>query len=302
MGDGTVTLRLGGQVVAEYVLAPDLDLALVPRPYLHPVRTLTGLPVTEAQPVDHRWHLGASLAMPDVSGTNLWGGRTYVRGTGYTWRRDHGQIVHVEFLHQTDSCLVHRLRWQDPDGRTLLEERRSLTARPLADRPDAWALDVAYTLTAPAEREVVLRSPATNGRPGGAGYGGFFWRAAGAGGRVRVFTARAGKEARVNGSTEPWVALASPDPHPYTLVFTGLADGTRWFVRSEMYPGVCAALAFDRPRVIAAGSSLTGAHTVVVADAVLSPRMAGRLAATGTGNVMVRATPAVARSRPCRTC
>jgi hypothetical protein len=283
MCDDVVSLWLDGQNVADYVVVPHVDLTVAPRPYLHPVRTLAGLTVTDAQPADHRWHLGASLAIPDVSGTNLWGGRTYVRGTGYAWRGDHGRIAHLEFVQRAPDRLVHRLRWHDQDGGTLLEEERSVTARPLPDRPDSWALDIRYRLTAPRDREIVLRSPATNGRPGGAGYGGFFWRAAGPGGAVRVFTASAAREARVNGSAEPWVAVASPHPHPYTLVFTGLPDGGRWFVRSATYPGVCAALAFDRPRVIPAGTCLDGAHTVVVADAVLSPRIAGHVAAAAAG-------------------
>src|SRR5690606_32857639 len=86
MGEGPAGLRLAGQTVAEYVLDPVLDPTLSPRPYLHPVRTRAGVTLTDALPADHRWHLGASLAVQDVSGTNLWGGRTYVRGTGYTWR------------------------------------------------------------------------------------------------------------------------------------------------------------------------------------------------------------------------
>lgn len=277
MAEQVITLRLDGQPVAEYVVGPDLDPTLSPRPYLHPVRTRAGVTVTDALPADHRWHLGASLTVQDVSGSNLWGGRTYVRDAGYTWRDDHGWIEHLALVARTDDRLVQRLRWCDPAGGTLLDEERELGARALPDRPDAWALDFAYTLTAPADRDIVLGSPATNGRPGGAGYGGFFWRAAPGAEPPRVFTAAATGEEGVNGSTEPWVALASTAPHPYTLVFSGLAPGDHWFVRSRMYPGVCAAFAFEKPRVIGAGERLIGRHTVVVADAVLSPRTAASL-------------------------
>ena len=82
---------VGGTEVAEYVLDPALDARHGPRPYLHPVRTLGGTVVTDALPADHVWHLGASLAVQDVNGSNLWGGRTYVRDVGYTWRDDHGR-------------------------------------------------------------------------------------------------------------------------------------------------------------------------------------------------------------------
>ena len=116
MGDSVVEIRLEGRVVADYVVVPDLDAKHGPRPYLHPVRTLAGVPVTDALPEDHVWHLGASLAVQDVAGTNLWGGRTYVRDAGYTWRDDHGRIVHDEWVSQADDRLVHRLRWCDADG------------------------------------------------------------------------------------------------------------------------------------------------------------------------------------------
>ena len=290
MGGDPTELRLAGQAVAEYVLDPPLDPTLSPRPYLHPVRTRAGVTVTDALPADHRWHLGASLAVQDVSGTNLWGGRTYVRETGYTWRADHGRIAHVQFLDPDDGPddgpgdgpaegrIAHRLHWCDPDGATLLEEERELRVRELPGRPDAWVLDVAYVLRAPPDRDVTLGSPATNGRPGGAGYGGFFWRAARGAEPPRVFTASASGERSVNGSTEDWVALASVAPHPYTLIFHGLPPDGHWFVRASQYPGVCAAFAFEKPRVIGAGERFAGAHTVVVADAVLSPRSAGRLA------------------------
>lgn len=273
-----IALRLYGTTVAEYALEPDLDETLSRRPYLHPVRTRAGTVVTDALPADHRWHLGAGLAVQDVSGTNLWGGRTYVRDRGYTWLPDHGRIAHEGFISRRDDRLGQRLRWCDPAGVTLLTEERHLTARDLPGRTDAWALDFTYRLTAPPDRDITLGSPATNGRPGGTGYGGFFWRAAPGDAPPRVFTTTASGEDSVNGSTAGWVALASLAPAPYTLIFIGLGPAQAWFVRAKMYPGVCAAFAFEKPRVIPAGETMSGTHSVVVADAVLSPRSADRLA------------------------
>jgi hypothetical protein len=267
-----VALRVGEDTVAEYQVTPEIDARYSPRPYLHPVRTLSGVLVTDAFPEDHRWHLGVSLAVQDVSGTNLWGGRTYVRDQGYTWLPDHGRIEHLSWVEQTDTRLVERLAWRDPAGKTLLTEDRTIAVRPLS--PAAWVLDFAYELTAPEGRDITLGSPATNGRPGGAGYGGFFWRAA-PGSTVEVFTERAAGEEAVNGSTDRWVAMVAD---AYTLIFQGLAEGDRWFVRSAMYPGVCAAFAFEKPRVIPAGTRRAGRHAVVVADGALSKQEVERLA------------------------
>ncbi|RIV41602.1 DUF6807 domain-containing protein [Micromonospora radicis] len=271
-------LLVGGVPVARYVLAPDLDGRHGPRPYLHPVRTLAGTPVTDALPEDHVWHLGASLAVQDVNGTNLWGGRTYVRDVGYTWRADHGRIVHTDWEHRATDRLEHHLHWCDPTGAVLLTERRTLTASAVPEHPSAWRLRFDTTLTAPAGRDVTLGSPATNGRPGGAGYGGFFWRAVAAH-PPEVFAGAFTGEEAVNGGDQPWVALRGQGRQgaAYTLVFSGLGPGDRWFVRTTMYPGVCVAFAFDRTATIPAGASRQGHYQVVVADGTLDRATAGAL-------------------------
>lgn len=264
-----VGLRVGGRTVAEYVVQPEIDPRWSPRPYLHPVRTLGGVPVTDTLPEDHRWHLGVSVAMQDVSGSNLWGGRTYVRDAGYTWLDDHGRITHDTWHRRAEDGFAERLLWRDHAGQTLLTEERTVTAEPVAGRDDTWALEIAYELTAPADRDIVLGSPATNGRPGGAGYGGFFWRVAP--GHSRVLTATTDGEEQANGSTEPWLALVGAETagSAYTLVFSGLADGDHWFARTGIYPGVCVALAFERTLPIPAGQAVRRRHRVVVADGAL---------------------------------
>ncbi|MET7863356.1 PmoA family protein [Micromonospora taraxaci] len=261
-------LLVGGTEVARYVIDPALDARHGPRPYLHPVRTLGGTVVTDALPADHVWHLGASLAVQDVNGSNLWGGRTYVRDVGYTWRDDHGVIAHTGEVERSPGGYVHDLQWRDRAGEVLLTERRWLAASALT--PDVWRLDLETVLVAPDDREVRLGSPATNGRPGGAGYGGFFWRAV-ADGEPAVFTADAVGEETVNGSAAPWLALTGvgSDGGAYTLVFAGLGRGDRWFVRTAMYPGVCVAFAFDRPAVLPVGGSRHGRYRVWVVDGTL---------------------------------
>ncbi|MET8119953.1 PmoA family protein [Micromonospora sp. NPDC005189] len=284
--DEPTRLLVGGTEVARYVVDPALDARHGPRPYLHPVRTLGGTVVTDALPADHVWHLGASLAVQDVNGSNLWGGRTYVRDVGYTWRDDHGRIAHTGWSERSTDRLTHRLEWRDPHGAVLLTEHRQLTAVPLtgegpAGEISAWWLEVDYTLSAPAGQDVRLGSPATNGRPGGAGYGGFFWRAVSAE-PASVFSASATGEEAVNGSAEPWVALrgTGPDGRAYTLVFAGLGDGDRWFVRAAMYPGVGVAFAFAQPVTIAAGRKRHGRHGVAVVDGTLDRDRAAALVVT----------------------
>jgi hypothetical protein len=257
------TLRVGDVQVATYVTDPPLDIRLGPRPYLHPVRTLAGRVVTDALCFDHPWHLGASLTMSDVNGFNLWGGKTFVRGEGYTWLEDHGRIQHLSWLPSDDSCesgFAEELSWCDGDGKELLRERRSITA---AAAPRGWWLGFSYALTTPRQTVVALGSPTTHGRTGGAGYGGFFWRFPP--GRAIAFTASGDSP---NGSADPWVAMTVDDA--YTLVFQGLADDDRWFVRTDEYAGVCAALAYDHPLIVSADKTVARDISVLVTDGVLT--------------------------------
>ncbi|MBM2621003.1 PmoA family protein [Actinoplanes sp. LDG1-06] len=243
-------LRVGDVEVATYVVDPPLDIRLAPRPYLHPVRTLGGTVVTDELCFDHPWHLGASVTLADVNGWNFWGGRTYVRDEGYTWLDDHGSIRHDSW--QPDpGGLTETLLWRDGDSRTQLTEHRRIAAAPALG---GWELSFRYALTAPPTREVSLGSPATNGRTGGAGYGGFFWRCPG--GRAVAD--------QPHGSTASAVTLTVDDR--YALTFRGLADDDRWFIRTDDYIGVCAALAWEKPLIIPAGETLTRDLTVLIRD------------------------------------
>jgi hypothetical protein len=253
------TLRVAGTAVATYVDSPDLDISLAPRPYLHPVRTLSGIAVTDALCYDHPWHMGASLTIADVAGYNFWGGRTYVRDHGYIWLDDHGRIVPVDSS-PLENGFTERLDWRTANGEVILREQRTVTA---TAAPHGWELSFAYALSTPGRSEVVLGSPATHGRPGQAGYGGFFWRATP--GKASAFTADSDAP---HGTADPWLALTVADR--YTLVFRGLAGADRWFARTEEYVGVCAALAFTDPLPITPAIPLTREIRVLIADGVLS--------------------------------
>jgi predicted dehydrogenase len=238
-------IQVAGREVARYQWKPDLPATMSPRPYLHPVRTLGGVEVSEFSPVDHVHHLGVGVAIADVAGTNFWGGRTYVPGWGPTWREDHGTQRHLRFASRTGAGFVEHLEWLGPDGTVLLAEERRLTARPLP-RPDCWELHCSFTLSNRTGRPLAIRSSATKGRDG-AGYGGFFWRAPKTAARRAVFTAAARGEEAINGSRAPWVALCGPD---WTLIFRQVGSADPWFVRVEEYPGIGPALAWQNPLVL----------------------------------------------------
>ncbi|MEU8676494.1 PmoA family protein [Streptomyces sp. NPDC048560] len=258
----TALLSCAGRPVGRYSYLP---AAQDGRPFLHPVTTLAGIPVTEERPDDHIHHLGASIAVPDVAGYNFWGGRTFVRDQGPTELDNHGVQRHLGWKLRDPDGFVEELSWE-ADGTELLREHRTVAVTGLSDT--AWALDFSFSLTNRGSGDLSIGSPATNGRPG-AGYGGFFWRAPKESAAPAVFSADLDGEEAVHGTAADWVALAG---NGWTLVFAGATGDTRddpWFVRSTEYPGVGSSLAADRRLDVAAGATVVRRVVTVVADGTL---------------------------------
>ncbi|UYQ65835.1 PmoA family protein [Streptomyces peucetius] len=276
----TITLCCSGRPVARYTFLPDMDRRSSPRPYLHPLTTLGGVPVTELRPLDHRHHVGVSVAVPDVAGHNFWGGRTFVRGSGPTELDNHGEQRHTGFKLCDRDGFVEELSWVAGE-RTLLREHRTVAVTALTDT--AWALDLTFSLTNTAGTDLSVGSPATNGRPGAA-YGGFFWRAPKEPSPPAVFTAHADGETAAHGGRADWLALAGAD---WTLVFAGATGRTRedpWFVRAAEYPGVGSSLAHGERLPIAPGETAVRRVVTVVAD--------GRLDRAGAAALVRKAVTA----------
>jgi hypothetical protein len=270
---GSLDLGLCGHPLAQYVWRPDLPPSLAPRPYLHPVRTLAGTPVTELMPASHPHHLGVSIAVPELDGGNYWGGRTFLAGHGPAWLDNHGVQRHHRWVRRSATRAEHRLQWVDHNEVTLLHEHRVISCRPVS--ATAWALGFAFALTNVAGRPLTLNSPAAHGRAG-AGYGGFFWRVAGSGHRVRMFGPPGDGVAALHGATAGWIALAgtsAADAPEWTLVFTAAdhrTEGDPWFLRTRDYLGVGSALAWDKSLTVEPEVSVERSIVTVIADGMLS--------------------------------
>ena len=271
--------RPEGDVLAagEVELAVYHDGAALPvvharRPYLHPIRTLSGRVLTAARPENYRHQYGLSLAPPDVNGTSFWGGRTYVRGLGHTLLPNHGRQlsvsreVHPPTAHRPTG-LKETLTWLSQAGEPLLSENRRLSASVLPGPHPGWVLAWESELTA-GQTDLVFTSPAAHGRSG-AGYAGLFWRFAD--GRLeRLITADGEGEAAINGRPATWVAGVGGPAGPLTIVFTQPPGESRpWFCRASDYTGLGPSLAWDRPLTLPAGESLTLGLRAIIVDALL---------------------------------
>jgi predicted dehydrogenase len=251
-----------------------------PRPYLHPVRTRAGVVVSAHHPADHDWHNGVGMVIPDVNGTNFWGGGTYVHGQGYLMLDDHGVVV-GESPNLDGDGFSQDLQWMGRDGSVQLREQRSVSWS--AIDPQTWRLIFESQLH--ADTGATLASPGSKGRLG-AGYGGFFWRFP-ACDNVEVYTAETRGEDEVHGSTAPWIAwsadfTAGPGlggPAPIVIAAPGSATAAEpWFVRVRDYPGIGSALAWDSPTVLPPGAGLNRRFDVAIADGRLTEEQTRALA------------------------
>lgn len=249
------TLTIGETVVSGYSDGSDIGGLSSPRPYLHPIRTLGGVRVSDAHPADHDWHCGLSLTMQDVNGVNFWGGRTYVDGEGYQWLGDQGRIDHVEWLETGDDHVVERLRWTGPAdlptrnpaiADVIVDEVRSLRWRAVSGT--LWRLDVTIDLTGVQPERITLGGPGTNGRTD-AGYGGFQLRLP----RTSAYTVwspTASGVPAVFGRPAAWIAWSADFPHGRASVVMAnrSQDGADdpWFVREGEWQGIGTALAWSR--------------------------------------------------------
>jgi hypothetical protein len=277
-----ISLIHDGTELFRYMYEPREAALESPKPFLHPMRTLSGELVSLYRPHDHIWHKGLYFGIANFGDHNVWGGHTWVTGSGYVTWQNHGRIRHLGFdrveLRDSGVDVVERLRWDGADCAATFpaaDERRILRARVF---DDGWVLGFDVELTNADRRSVAIGSPTTRGRHA-AGYGGLFWRGPRSfTGTAEVVTPDAIGGDELMGCHAPWLALRGRhdgDGAASTLVFAdAVADDrlpVRWFVRVNPYACVGTAPFFDTEYDFTPGDTLRFAYRVVVADGLLDP-------------------------------
>ncbi|MBA2294231.1 MAG: PmoA family protein [Actinobacteria bacterium] len=272
--DECVEVLWGQLPLFTYVYRVDAPRSESPKPYLHPVRTLSGDVITGFRPEDHVWHKGVQMTAPNLSGQNFWGGGTYVHGSGYVDLPNNGTMEHVEWKElETDGTaarLVERLTWRTAAGEVWIEERRTIEVPRVDSSAGVYQLSFTFQLRNLASHDLVFASPAIEGRPD-AGYGGLFWRGPDSfvGGRIIAAGGLGGTD--IMGSRAQWLAFTGchDSGSLSTLIFiddtTNLRYPTEWFVRTSPIACVSPALAFSERLTLPAADELTFRHALVVA-------------------------------------
>ncbi len=272
--DGTrVVATHAGVELCRYVHRPPEPAVESPRPYLHPVRALTGDEVTVYRPHDHVWHKGISWSLPNVGTQNFWGGPTYLRDRGYVQLDNNGSVVSRELSLGGDT-ITQRLDWLASHGALWFRERRTLR---LSVVDSAWTIAFTTAMTNVGGETIPIGSPTTEGRPN-AGYGGLMWRGPRSftDGEVLLPDRRGGDD--LMGARAEWLAYRGRhDGHgrTSTLVFVDAPANpghpTRWFVRATPFACACAAPFFAEEVPVAPGETLRLTYGVVIADGTPDP-------------------------------
>jgi hypothetical protein len=280
-GDGSVRVSVGETDLAEYVIDPGVPQSDSPKPYLHPLRTIAGDVVSAIRPHDHTWHNGLQFTAANLSGENFWGGRTFVRGQGYTPLDNNGSIRHVSWHHaRCDNGraeLHHKLEWQTQAGECWLLEDRSIDVAEVDVLDGSWLLTWKTRLHNTSGRQLRWGSPVTEGRPT-AGYGGLFWRGPRSfiGGTARTSTGIEGEDAM--GSQAPWLSYTGQHDvslRHSTVVFVDCPANVRyptpWYVRTAPFPVVSFAVTFHQPLLLEPGEQLGLTHHAIIANGRWEP-------------------------------
>ncbi|MDG6107643.1 PmoA family protein [Dactylosporangium aurantiacum] len=269
----SVTVSAGGVALLTYVYSPDTPRLESPKPYLHPIRTLTGELVSAFRPHDHVWHKGIAWSLPHVGEHNFWGGPTYVDGQGYLQLDNNGSAVHREMtglaVRQGAATLRHRLDWTTQQGAQVIEEDRALHVT-VADAT-TWVMVFDTAMTNVSGGTLAFGSPTTKGRDN-AGYGGLFWRGPRSftGGVLMAPTGAGGDELR--GSRAEWFAFQGrhdgTGAHS-TVVIVDDRDNPRhppqWFARTEEFACLNPAPFFSEEFDLPDRATLRLRYAVVVA-------------------------------------
>ncbi len=147
--DEHVNITINGKPFTAFYFGSD-----APKPYLHPLRTVTGVVVTRSFPMDaipgedtdHPHQRGLWFTHGDVNGVNLWAEGA---GMGKVVLKTLGKLVSGK----DTGSLTADFQWQGPDGKPLLDESRIMSFTQIGSEN---IIDFELTLKPAGDAPVVL--------------------------------------------------------------------------------------------------------------------------------------------------
>lgn len=141
-GRDKISVEIDGRPFTEFFYGPD-----APKPYLHPLRTASGVAVTryfpmakvEGETSDHPHHRGLWFTHGDVNGIDFWANEP--PGD----RKNLGRVIINRIVGAKDGAIAALFEWVGPGGNKMLTESRSMT---FYSDPRLRMIDFDVTLTA----------------------------------------------------------------------------------------------------------------------------------------------------------
>jgi hypothetical protein len=142
-GKDKISVEIDGKPFTEFFMGAD-----APKPYLHPLRTASGIVVTrhfpiepaEGESVDHPHHRGLWFGHGDVNGIDFWMNEPPGKRDDIT-----GRVVLNKILEVKGSSLTALFDWVGPKKNTMLTELRTMI---FYSEPKLRTIDVDITMTA----------------------------------------------------------------------------------------------------------------------------------------------------------
>ncbi len=142
-----------------------LDYSSAPKPFFHPLCTVTGRVLSNFQPSDHDWHRGLWFAIKFVNGENFW--EEGESGPHNTQRATAPPTI--EPTKTGGVRITFQLEWVRHDGHVMMDESRVIEFQPIDDT--SYSLDHSSRII-PREQVTLDRTPFTTW----GGYGGLCFR------------------------------------------------------------------------------------------------------------------------------
>jgi hypothetical protein len=272
--DEAIELRHGNdRLLLRYVYRPATPAVESPRPYMHPVCSLSGEVLTNFRPNDHPWHHGLSFTINRLDGGNFWGGPSYRAGDGYRWRSDHGVQRHVSWGDLSPSRLEQLLEWRSATGEFLLREQRVLS--PLKISEGSWSLRWQAELENVSGRSLTVANCHSAEGLSGSHYTGLQFRGARAlldehgDPEIALFVDGVRtKDDSINGVQAralEWHGRTDTTLRRVSVRFENNLGPLHWFSRREN-PLVAAPFQYERDIALAPDEKLAIDHTIVFTD------------------------------------
>ena len=234
-----------------------------PKPYIFPLATLDGTPLTANSPADHIWHHSLWFAWKYINGLNYWevdpktglsAGRTVIKSASFHPADDHSARVDMA------------IEYAPPGQPPVLRESRIM--RFSAPRPSgAYAIHWDSTFTV-GDADITLERTPPKAQSGG--YAGLSLRfPKGTTGWSFLTSEGAHSAADGNGKPARWVDFSGPTtngPVAGIAVFDFPANPrypTAWYL-NESHPYFSPALIYKEPMTLKAGATLRLRYRILV--------------------------------------